>query len=247
MLRAALAFFTRLPTGSAPLPPTFRGVAAWLPVVGLIVGLIVALAVALTATGPARAALRRCRVPRLGRCNRRSPSRRGGGLRRRASRGNISGSTTGDHERFPAGYLRRNRAVFCACVQGSLPRVAGLRLHSKSGRIPLPLRAPAAWPGHWRGRWFFWPCASPRPVLKDSAKCCATGVTRRHELTALAIGLAVCLLNGWRGAIALIAALFTARILLSSAQKRLGGVTGDVFGCLIELTECVVLTVCCLL
>ena len=50
MLRAALAFFTRLPTGSAPLPPTFRGVAAWLPVVGLIVGLIVALAVALTAT-----------------------------------------------------------------------------------------------------------------------------------------------------------------------------------------------------
>ena len=35
MLRAALGFFTRLPIGSAPLPPTFRGVAVWLPVVGL--------------------------------------------------------------------------------------------------------------------------------------------------------------------------------------------------------------------
>ena len=31
MLRAALGFFTRLPIGSAPLPPTFRGVAVWLP------------------------------------------------------------------------------------------------------------------------------------------------------------------------------------------------------------------------
>ena len=38
MLRAALGFFTRLPIGSAPLPPTFRGVAVWLPVVGLIIG-----------------------------------------------------------------------------------------------------------------------------------------------------------------------------------------------------------------
>ena len=44
-LRAALGFFTRLPIGPAPLPPTFRGVAVWLPVVGLIVGALAALAV----------------------------------------------------------------------------------------------------------------------------------------------------------------------------------------------------------
>ena len=29
--RAALGFFTRLPVGSAPLPPTFQGVIVWLP------------------------------------------------------------------------------------------------------------------------------------------------------------------------------------------------------------------------
>ena len=49
MLRAALGFFTRLPIGSAPLPPTFRGVAVWLPVVGLIIGVLVSLALGLAA------------------------------------------------------------------------------------------------------------------------------------------------------------------------------------------------------
>ena len=39
--------------------------------------------------------------------------------------------------------------------------------------------------------------------------------------------------------------LLAAYLLLSAAKKRLGGVTGDVFGCLVELTECVVLIVCC--
>ena len=47
--RAALGFFTRLPIGSAPLPPTFRGVAVWLPVVGLIIGALVSLALGLAA------------------------------------------------------------------------------------------------------------------------------------------------------------------------------------------------------
>ena len=46
-VRAALGFFTRLPVGSAPLPPTFQGVIVWLPAIGLIVGLLAALAVAL--------------------------------------------------------------------------------------------------------------------------------------------------------------------------------------------------------
>ncbi|MFQ8737423.1 MAG: hypothetical protein ACLSAH_16695 [Bilophila wadsworthia] len=36
-----------MPIGSAPLPPTFRGVAVWLPVVGLIIGALVSLASAL--------------------------------------------------------------------------------------------------------------------------------------------------------------------------------------------------------
>ena len=36
--RAGLAFFTRIPVGSAPLPPTLSGVVAWLPAVGRRVG-----------------------------------------------------------------------------------------------------------------------------------------------------------------------------------------------------------------
>ncbi|MFQ8737759.1 MAG: adenosylcobinamide-GDP ribazoletransferase [Bilophila wadsworthia] len=36
---------------------------------------------------------------------------------------------------------------------------------------------------------------------------------------------------------ALIAALLVAAVVVRR-QKRLGGVTGDIFGCLIELTEC---------
>ena len=48
-LRAALGFFTRLPVGSGPLPPTLRGLLVWLPVVGLIVGSLAALTVGLAA------------------------------------------------------------------------------------------------------------------------------------------------------------------------------------------------------
>ena len=73
----------------------------------------------------------------------------------------------------------------------------------------------------------------------------ARGVTSRHELIALAIGLGICAVNGVRGLYALAIALLAAYLLLSAAKKRLGGVTGDVFGCLVELTECVVLIVCC--
>ena len=71
------------------------------------------------------------------------------------------------------------------------------------------------------------------------------GVAPRHELIALAAGLGLCAANGMRGLYALVAALLAASLLLSAARKRLGGVTGDVFGCLIELTECAVLVVCC--
>ena len=71
------------------------------------------------------------------------------------------------------------------------------------------------------------------------------GVTSRHELIALAIGLGICAVNGVRGLYALAIALLAAYLLLSAAKKRLGGVTGDIFGCLVELTECAVIIVCC--
>ena len=72
------------------------------------------------------------------------------------------------------------------------------------------------------------------------------GVTARHEAIALGLAVAVAALNGMRGLLALGAAALVGLFLLSAARKRLGGVTGDVFGCLVELTECAVLTVCCI-
>ena len=58
--RAGLAFFTRIPVGSAPLPPTLSGVVAWLPAVGLLVGALAALALlALAAFGAVRSLLRK--------------------------------------------------------------------------------------------------------------------------------------------------------------------------------------------
>ena len=66
MLRAALAFFTRLPVGSAPLPSSFRGIMIWFPVVGLIVGGLAALLTGVAALRPARAVVRRPGLPCLG-------------------------------------------------------------------------------------------------------------------------------------------------------------------------------------
>jgi adenosylcobinamide-GDP ribazoletransferase len=50
---------------------------------------------------------------------------------------------------------------------------------------------------------------------------------------------------GYQALIAIDVALLVAWGLLHQANKRLGGVTGDVFGCLIETVEWVVLIVFC--
>ena len=73
------------------------------------------------------------------------------------------------------------------------------------------------------------------------------GLTLRDQALALALGLGVCLLNGARGLAAFTAAALAAWLILSAARRRLGGVTGDVFGCLTESVECAALTACCLI
>jgi adenosylcobinamide-GDP ribazoletransferase len=55
----------------------------------------------------------------------------------------------------------------------------------------------------------------------------------------LPLGLAVFL--GWQGLFATLAALLAAASVLGLAKARIGGVTGDVFGMLVEVTETVVL------
>ena len=72
------------------------------------------------------------------------------------------------------------------------------------------------------------------------------GMKPRYAYTALGLCLTACLVMGRHGLYGLLAAGLVAFRLLSAARKRIGGVTGDVFGALIETTECAVLAVCCL-
>lgn len=56
-----------------------------------------------------------------------------------------------------------------------------------------------------------------------------------------------CALAGWNGLYALLSALAGSMGLLLYARRRLGGVTGDVFGCTVECTEWLVLLTFCTL
>ena len=68
-----------------------------------------------------------------------------------------------------------------------------------------------------------------------------------HALIAAAVTLSACALAGWHGLYALLTALAGSTALLLYARRRLGGVTGDVFGCTVECTEWIVLLTFCTL
>ncbi len=245
MLRAALGFFTRLPIGSAPLPPSFRGVIVWLPVIGLIVGLIVALAVALTTLflpAPLGGVIG-CLVwvfvtgglhlDGVADCGDgllvEAPPERRLEIMKDSRLGTFGGTTLFFVLTLKAAALCTLAAAFDGSWSGLLSLAGACCMAGALARSMVfpAMHIPSARPG------------GLGEALHD-------GVTKRHDLMALALGLGICALNGGRGLLALVAALCVARLLLSAAKKRLGGVTGDVFGCLIELTESVVLIACCL-
>ena len=172
MLRAALGFFTRLPIGSAPLPPTFRGVAVWLPVVGLIIGLLISLALGLAAQIlPASL----CGVI--------------GCLAWVAVTGGLhldGVADCGDGLIVEAPPARRleimkdsrlgtfgGAALFfiLALKAAALGALAGTRMEADRTRSLLSC-CPAALPGCWRGAWFSRRCVFPRRVRVGLAKPC---------------------------------------------------------------------------
>jgi adenosylcobinamide-GDP ribazoletransferase len=66
----------------------------------------------------------------------------------------------------------------------------------------------------------------------------------RHLLVALGISIAACLiLLPVKGMIALTAVFAVILIIKGYFQNRLGGLTGDIVGCISELAEIVALTV----
>jgi len=106
--------------------------------------------------------------------------------------------------------------------------------------IALPLAAATA-------RWLLLlagrqPLARPGGMGADFS----SGLTLNAFLpAALVVGL-LAVLGGWRGVGAFLAAHLAALLVFRLAKSRLGGVTGDVFGLVVELGELVVLLGFCL-
>jgi adenosylcobinamide-GDP ribazoletransferase len=86
------------------------------------------------------------------------------------------------------------------------------------------------------------PLARPAGMGADFA----AGYSKKQMLPASLVVLALTVLNGWRGLSALTAVLLTTLAVIRLARVRIGGITGDVFGALIESSELAVLLVSCL-
>ena len=243
--RSALAFFTRLPVGAPRADLSFQGLLGLLPAVGLVVGAVAALAVGLTALVlPA---------PFCGAFGCLAWIAVTGGL-------HLDGvADCGDGLYLEAPpekrlvVMRDSRlgafggiALFSVLIvkTAALSVLGGALASGASGFCSL-LGACCLAGGLGRCTVFIARrLPSARPEGLGSAV--AAGTSKTHEAAALVLALGLCALNGPQGWGALAAVLLVAALLLSAAWRRLGGVTGDVYGCLIETGECAALTVCCL-
>lgn len=238
--RAGLAFFTRIPVGSAPLLPTLSGVVAWLPAVGLLVGALAALALLLAARLGLPAAL--CGIGAAlvwtvitGGLHLDGVADCGDGLLVETSPERrltiMKDSRLGSFGALALFFVLSTKVAALAALAGTAPlhALGACCLAGLLGRcqVFVGMRLPSARPG------------GLGSMMHD-------GMKPRYAYTALGLCLAACLVMGRHGLYGLLAAGLVAFRLLSAARKRIGGVTGDVFGALIETTECAVLAVCCL-
>lgn len=245
-LRAALGFFTRLPVGSTPSASSFEGVMVWLPVVGVIIGLLMALVLA--------AAALCLPAPLCGVLACLAWVAMTGGL-------HLDGvADCGDGlivETSPARRLEIMKdsrlgtfggiaLFFVLALKATALYTLALSLTASWGAL-LALAGACCLAGGLARSLVFVAMRLPSARPEGLGAALRRGIAARHEWTALAIGLGLCMLNGLRGLAALALSALVVWLLLAAARKRLGGVTGDVFGCLIELVECSVLIVCCLL
>ncbi|MDD4091566.1 MAG: adenosylcobinamide-GDP ribazoletransferase [Smithellaceae bacterium] len=92
------------------------------------------------------------------------------------------------------------------------------------------------------GRWLILP-ASRLPQARPGGMGAdfAAGVRPAGVWITAALPISLAVLLGMQGAFAVLAALISGAALLSLAWKRIGGVTGDVLGALVEVAETVIL------
>lgn len=109
-------------------------------------------------------------------------------------------------------------------------------------RLPL-LLAPVL------GRWAVVIAAAAFPLARRDGMGASfrRGLGRRELILATLTTAAICAILGWRGPVLWAAAGLALFGLARLATTRLGGLTGDVYGAIVELTETVVLVVAALL
>lgn len=236
MLRVALGFFTRIPV--SPCPESFRGVAAWLPVVGLIVGSIAAIALWSAAQffPPVICGILGCLiwVSVTGGLHLDGVADCGDGLvvettperRLEIMRDSRLGTFGGTALFFTLTLKAATLTVLAEQSFLNMFMACGLAGLLARSCVFIAMRVRSARPG------------GLGEALRES-------VEPKHLYFALFGSLLACLLCGIQGLAALGAALLMCFFLLNTARRRLGGVTGDVFGCLIESVEWIVLLAFC--
>jgi len=232
-LRLAFSFLTTLPVTlpGAPVPGDLGRAAAWYPLVGLVIGGLVALA---------KTGLERIFPPLL-----------------------AAGLVVAVWAFLTGGLHLDGLADSCDGLLSSAPRErrleimrdprlgafggAGLALHlmlkvfavyslpSDTAVGGILLAAVAA-------RWLILPAGRQPAARADGLGAdLAQGLGRSTWLLAALLPLALAALVGWVGVLGLILAHLTAWAVFRLARSRLGGLTGDVFGLLVELAELTVL------
>ncbi|MEG0142893.1 MAG: adenosylcobinamide-GDP ribazoletransferase [Akkermansia sp.] len=239
-IRSAFGFFTRIPVGKAPLNETMQGIFAWMPLVGIVVGLIAGACTygASLLFPPLISGLIGCAVwviitgglhlDGVADCGDGLPVEVSRQRRLEIMKDSRLGTFGGTFLFFNLAF--KSVALVTLASTGNLLFIlmacalAGLLARDQ---IFIAMHCPTARPGG----------------LGDAVH---QGTLPIHSVMALLFTLMVCAWAGWHGVYALLAAFMTSFCLLRYAISRLGGVTGDVFGWLIETTEWVVLLTFCL-
>lgn len=242
-LRSAFGFLTRLPVGPWPLQKDLHGISAWLPLVGLVVGALAGAAawgaslllapVPVLLAGLAGCA---CWVAVTGGLHLDGVADCGDGLPVEVSRerrleimkDSRLGTFGGTFLFF--NLLLKTAAIGCLATRALTPweivlpcALAGLLARTQ---IFIAMRFPSARPGG----------------MGDAFR---QGTTWWHAAVAVGVALGACLLLGESGWVALATALGASLAVLFYAARRLGGVTGDVFGWSVETVEWAVLLSFC--
>lgn len=248
-LYSALCFFTRLPVGFLAKPgkqsPSFLGVMAFLPLVGLVIGTIMGFVLWLLTIvlPPPLAGLLAClawvaitgglHLDGVADCGDgmlvEAPPERRLVIMKDSRLGSFGAITLFFVLGIKATTLGVLAAHIVCDVSSLLQSIAWCLMAALLGRGIL-----------------FWGLRLPSARPNGMGSTGGQGVQPRHELYALLLVLLICVLNKGAGLVALLLALMVNWLLLSAARKRLGGITGDVFGCQVEVTECTVLSAVCL-